>query len=156
MTGDEARAELDKLLGDFGAAVGMAGLQTEENGVCVLVFEGRTRVNLVADPNTRHLVVWSPLGRVQPDRAEPMLRTLMQANLFWNGTQGATLEIMPEEDDIVISIRRPLDGIDDEALRELIELIVERAEHFAPIVAGEQTAVVHGSEFPIAASAIRG
>ena len=156
MTGDDVRAQLDKMLRDFGTAIGMAGLQTEENGVCVLVFEGRTRVNLVADPNTGHLIIWSMLGRMQSDRAEAMLRTLMRANLFWNGTQGATLGLMPEEDDLVISIRRPLDGIDDDALRELIELIVERAEHFAPIVAGQQTTAIDGSELAIGLSAIRG
>jgi hypothetical protein len=43
----EARAKLNGLLKEFGTAAGLPNLATEENGVCVLVFDGRTRGGIV-------------------------------------------------------------------------------------------------------------
>jgi hypothetical protein len=64
---------------------------------------------------------------------------------------------MPDSDDVVLAIRRPIDGVDVEALRDLIELMVGRIEALAPIVAGEAPAAAetqeHAPSFP---SAIRG
>lgn len=158
MNHGEAKAKLDELLKAFGADVGVAGLATEENGVCLLVFDGRTRINLLADPTTDHLVVWSTLGALPADKAEATLRALMRANLFWTGTQGATLGLMPDSDNVVLAIRRPLDSVDVAALRDLIELMVERVEALTATLAGEVVPAGGGIERVEVnfASAIRG
>jgi hypothetical protein len=137
MDSGEARAKLDELLKQFGTTTGVPGLATEENGVCVLVFDGRTRLYLLVDHTTETLVVWSTIAALPTDKAEATLRALMQANLFWTGTQGATLGLMPDSDNVVLAIRRPVDGVDSEGLRDLIELMVERAEALAPIAGGQ-------------------
>ena len=157
MDSGAARAKLDELLKQFGATVGMPGLATEDNGVCVLVFDGRTRLYLLVDHTTDHLIMWSTLAALPAGQAEPALRALMRANLFWNGTQGATLGLMPDSDNVVLAIRRPVGAVDVEALRDLIELVLERAEALAPIAAGETPPAAepqeHAPSFP---SAIRG
>jgi hypothetical protein len=137
MESGEARAKLDELLKQFGMTTGVPGLATEDNGVCVLVFDGRTRLYLLVDHTTETLVVWSTIAALPADKAEPTLRALMQANLFWTGTQGATLGLMPDSDNVVLAIRRPVDGVDGEGLRDLIELMVERVEALAPIAGGQ-------------------
>jgi hypothetical protein len=137
MESGEARAKLDELLKQFGMTTGVPGLATEDNGVCVLVFDRRTRLYLLVDHTTETLVVWSTIAALPADKAEPTLRALMQANLFWTGTQGATLGLMPDSDNVVLAIRRPVDGVDGEGLRDLIELMVERVEALAPIAGGQ-------------------
>jgi hypothetical protein len=158
MTASEARAKLDELLKAFGTATGAAGLATEESGVCILVFDKRTWINLLADTATDHLVVWSTLGALPAQGAETTLRALMRANLFWNGTRGATLGLMPESDNVVLAIRRPMDETDVEVLRDLIELMVEQAEAFTAMLAGEASPVQGSIEHASIdlASAIRG
>jgi len=155
MDSGEARAKLDELLKKFGAVAGIQGLATEENGVCVLVFDGRTTLYLLVDPRNEHLVMWSTIAALAAGKAESALRALMRANLFWTGTDGATLGLMPDSDDVVLAIRRPIDRVDVEGLRDLIELMVGRIEALAPIVAGEAPAQTqeHAPSFP---SAIRG
>src|SRR5947209_19000204 len=98
MAGNDPRQRLDELLAEFGKMTGVPGLATEDNGVCILAFDN-TRVNLLADPTTDHLVAWSNLGTLKAERAEKILRSLMQANLFWHGTHGATLGLLPEDDE---------------------------------------------------------
>ena len=84
MDSGEARAKLDELLTAFGAATGVPGLATEDNGVCVLVFDGRTRLYLLVDHTTETLVVWSTTPPCRPTNPSD-LRALIQANLFWTG-----------------------------------------------------------------------
>jgi hypothetical protein len=137
MSSEGARQALDALLLGFAQQTGASGLATGEDGVCSLVFDGRMRVNLRANPATGELVVWSNLGDLPAGRAEPVLRALMRANLFGQGTRGGTLGLMPEGDDVVLAVRRPLDGMDVAALTALIELMIERHEALAPIVRAE-------------------
>jgi hypothetical protein len=148
MTGEEARQKLDEVLAAFGNEVGMEGLATDENGVCLLVFDGRTTIHMLGDPSSQSLVVWSNLGALPSESADRVLRSLMQANLFWNGTGGATLGLMPEDDQVVLSIRRPLEGLGAAALRDVIELMVEQAEALAPAVAGHQATAAEPEHVP--------
>ena len=136
MSSGESKRRLDALLAAFGKETGATSLATEDNGVCILVFDGQLHINLLADPSTDHLVVWSNLGTLPAQSAEPVLRKLMQANLFWQGTEGATLGLMPASNDIVLAIRRPLDGLEVAGLSDLIELMIGRAETLSKLVAG--------------------
>jgi|1186.fasta_scaffold392724_2 hypothetical protein len=157
MDSSEARAKLDELLKAFGAATGLPGLATEDNGVCILVIDGRTNLYLLVDHSTETLVVWSTIATLPAGKAEPILRALMHANLFWTGTQGATLGLMPESDDIVLAIRRPVVSVDADGLRDLIELMIERIEALAPVAAGQSAAIAETEHTPTAfTSAIRG
>jgi hypothetical protein len=103
-------------------------------------------------------VVWSTIAALPTDKAEATLRALMQANLFWTGTQGATLGLMPDSDNVVLAIRRPVGGVDGEGLRDLVELMVERVEALAPIAAGEASTASGPQDDPAPSlvSAIRG
>lgn len=122
------RNSLDLLLAELGRMAGIEGLATNEQGVCILVFAPGTHLNLMADPSTGHVVLWSPLGDLPAGRRAETLELLMRANLFWNGTQGATVGLMPQSDEVVLACRLPLDGLGVEALRRAVELMVESAE----------------------------
>jgi len=154
MDSGAARAKLDELLKAFGVATGLPGLATEDNGVCVLTIDGRTNLYLVVDHSTENLVAWSTIGTLPAGQAEPTLRALMRANLFWTGTQGATLGLMPDSDEVVLAIRRPVDSVDADGLRDLIELMIGRIEALAPVAAG--AAAAEPEHTPAFTSAIRG
>jgi len=134
---DNSRQRLDELLAAFGQQAGMPGLATEGNGVCILVFDDRTHVNLLADAETSHLIAWSNLGCFSSEGAAATLRALMRANLFWHDTCGATLGLMPDSDEVVLAMRRPIDGLEVDGLRDVIELMVETAEALGPLARGE-------------------
>jgi hypothetical protein len=155
----QARAELDRLLNDFGAETGMPGLATEENGVCILVFDGYLNVNLMIDPRSTDLLAWSTVGVLPEEGAEQVLRRLLRANLFWGETDGGIIGLMEEADNVVFSIRRPIEEIDLPYLRALVETVVLRAEQFRGVLNGmpELPDEAPASEQPVALSgAIRG
>ena len=156
MDSGEARTKLDGLLKQFGTATGVPGLATEDNGVCVLVFDGRTTLYLLVDHTTENLVMWSTIATLPADKAEAALRALMQANLFWTGTQGATLGLMPDSDNVVLAIRRPVDNVDADGLRDLLELMLGRIEALAPVAAGQAPLTATPERSPSFPSAIRG
>jgi len=137
----EVRAALDKLLGEFGAEAGIPNLATEENGVCILVFNGTLNINLIGDPRTGNLMAWSNIGTLPADRAEAALRTLMRANLFWRQTDGGTLGLMPDSEMVVLAMQRPLASLDVPQLQELIESMVLESEQLrAALESPEKTA----------------
>ena len=147
------RRKLDELLAAFSKMVGSPELATEDNGVCLLVFDNRTRINLFADDASNDLIAWSNLGEVSDATA---LRALLRANLFGNGTKGGMLGMMPANDDIVLSFRRPLATLDVEGLRDLIELAVETAEALQPVAAGQAAPAAEQHQMPAGLGGIRG
>ena len=156
MSEGEPRRKLDELLAAFSKMTGAPALATEDNGVCLLVFDERTRVSLFADPASNDLIAWSNLGEAPADRIAETMRALMRANLFGNGTRGGGLGMMPTNDDIVLSFRRPLATLDAEGLRDLIELAVETAEKLQPVAAGQAAPAAQGNDMPFMPGAIRG
>jgi hypothetical protein len=128
MTGDEARARFEALLAELAARTGQEGLAAEPDGVCLLVFDGGTRLYLVADPNDASLVLWSPVAAVPEAGQAEFYRRLLIANLFWQGTGGATIGLEPGQDQAILALRRPLAGLDLAGLEAAIELMVEGVE----------------------------
>lgn len=156
MTQEEARQKLDDLLMAFSRDLGTVPLHVEEDGVCLLVFDQRTDVYLLVDHLSGDLLAWSNLGALPQEGAEPVLRSLMQANLFWTGTDGGTLGLVEDTDSIVLAMRRPIEEVGVEDLRALIETLVERAESLAPALSGNAIAASDApSSVPLSA-VIRG
>ena len=140
MDADGARTHLDTLLRTFGQEFGIPGLATEENGVCILMFDGNVPVNLMIDPASGNLFAWSTLGRLPETGADSALRTLMRANLFWRGTDGGTLGLMPDSDLVVFALQRPVDGMDVPLLQAVIETVVLRADEFRGVLQASEPA----------------
>jgi hypothetical protein len=156
MTQEEASRKLDDLLMAFSRDLGTVPLRTEEDGVCLLVFDQRTDVYLLVDHLSGDLLAWSNLGALPQDGAEPVLRNLMQANLFWSATGGGTLGLVAETDSIVLAMRRPVEALGVEGLQALIESLVERAESLAAVLSGESIVAAKApSSIPLSA-VIRG
>jgi hypothetical protein len=129
---------LDELLDQLGRSLGLPALGTDELGVCMLVFDERTTVNLTLDPLGGELLSWCELGNVDAglQEADALLRQLLRTNLFWRGTRGATLAMMPGTDAVILARRWPMEGMTVDRLRVGIDAMVETADSLAPLLAG--------------------
>lgn len=132
------RPLLDDLLDQLGRSLGLPMLGTDELGVCMLVFDERTTVNLTLDPLCGELLSWCELGNVDAglQDADARLRQLLRANLFWRGTRGATLAMMPGTDAVILARRWPMEGMTVDRLRVGIDAMVETADSLVPRLAG--------------------
>ena len=106
------------------------GLQLDDDGVCRLVFDSGTNIYLVLDAAASDLVVWAPAGILPSEGQAEILRTLMQANLFWGGTHGGTLSLAPDGETVILARRVPLYGLETDELSWAIEQTLEDAASF--------------------------
>jgi hypothetical protein len=158
MDAEQAQAQLAACLKAFGDDVGMPDLATEENGVCMLVFDGQLHINMMVDPRSGNLLMWATVGSLPSAGAEATLRALMRANLFWQDTDGGTLGLMRDSDAVVFALQRPMAGLDVPLLRALIETTVLRAEQFGAVLgdSGEPAAAPAEDPVHLMRTAIRG
>jgi hypothetical protein len=126
MSDGNAKARLDALLADFGVRTGSTGLATDENGIATLAVDGRLQVSMLIDSGLDKLIVWTILGQLPPDNAEGALRRLLEANLFWQHTGGATVGLMPDGE-AVLAIREPMQDLDGTVLVSLVNALVDCA-----------------------------
>jgi hypothetical protein len=127
MSDGNAKTRLDALLADFGVRTGSTGLATDENGIATLSVDGRLQVSMLVDPGLDKLIVWIVLGQLPRDNTEAALRGLLEANLFWQHTEGATIGLMPEGGEVVLAIREPMASLDGGVLVALVNALVDRA-----------------------------
>jgi hypothetical protein len=145
---EDSRAMLDALLSEFGKSIGMPDLKTNDEGISTLVFDGRIEIDILADPNTGSAVLWCILGELPASDTAGAQRRLLEANLFWQRTRGATLSLMPNSNDVVVAMRGPLPGMNVETLRTLIETMVETSEELTRLLT-PQAAASGDSPIPI-------
>lgn len=123
----EVRESFNRLLADLAARVGSAAVEANDDGSCHMSFEPDTELSMLANPLDGSLFLWTSPGMLSGDK-EAACRRLLEANLFWRGTDGATLSLLPESDNIVLTMRQPLEGLDAAGLQDLIERMVEQSE----------------------------
>ena len=105
-------------------------LKLDDEGVCRLVFNDGGNIYVVLDAASADLIVWSPAGIVAAEDGAAPLRTLLQANLFWGGTNGATLALAPDGETVILQRRVPLHGLQSEELSGAIEQTLQDATSF--------------------------
>jgi hypothetical protein len=124
------------LLTAFAEEIGLepeALLVTEE-----VVIDGLpVGLQLEGQDDDAEVLLCSLLAVPHPERWTETARLLLQANHLWSGTCGATLGMLPDDDMISLSMRRPLRDLTADSLAVLVakaadigiawqELIVER------------------------------
>jgi hypothetical protein len=131
MDATEARKLADEALAGLSLDTN-EDLRLDEDGVCRLVFERGGNMYFILDAASADLVVWLPAGILPPEppQAATVLRQLMQANLFWGGTNGATLSLASDGETVILQRRVPLHGLGGEELAFFVEQMLEDATNF--------------------------
>ena len=98
-----------------------------------IAFDGRIAVELRYDEAAQSLVLFSALGTLDEGRRAALAPQLLDANVFWRGTQGATLGVSSSGLAILCQ-REPVASLDLAKLRSTLEAFVNRAEMWKHIV----------------------
>lgn len=80
---------INRLLADFGNALGLEGLSLDDKGYCCLSFD-ELLVHIEAVGDSALVLLYSSVGVVPEDAAPAIYRSLLDANYFFQGTAGAT------------------------------------------------------------------
>lgn len=122
------------LVAEFGATLGLGDIAPDEDGYGAIEIDGLA-VHLQYDDERDEVVIFARLGQAEPDRLEEIYTELLAANLFWQGTRGATLSIEPEDGIVFIADRLALERLDPEALGDWLGRFTDIAEHWRDFLA---------------------
>jgi len=138
----DKRLRAQELVSGLGALLTIPEMKLDEaTQSCVLLFQGDLVVNIEYDEGGGQLICSSYLGALPDTGAEPLLRELMGANLFWNRTLGATLCLEEATDGVLLVYGHGVADLDLDAFEAVVRNFVDQAAHWQMRLAqGERAA----------------
>jgi hypothetical protein len=141
-----------RLVAALGETLTVSGLAFEEpSNSCVLVFDGDLIVNIEYDDPAGRLVLSAWLDELPKDGAEPLLRELMAANLYWHRTRGATLALEEGTNGVILTWGASVTELDAHSFETAVENFVNRAEHWRNRMAASAVKAAIATSTPPAA-----
>lgn len=147
------RDEYLTLLARLGESMGLPGLSPDEAGVTDLVFDQSLAVRLAFDDTSGQIMAFAEVGEAPPAVPADRLEALLGANLFWSGTDGATLALNGER--VVLARAWPLRGLDLPHWEEDLARFVDTATAWANRLAQPAAAAGSSADVPAGMAGIR-
>lgn len=109
------------LLKDLGKSVGLPDLKPSSDGLCSLRFDDRVTIDLECSEERGALIFSSIVGTLLPYQAEKIYPELLEANLLWVGTGGATLGVDPATLSVFMCYQEKIDGMEFLRFQDLLK-----------------------------------
>ncbi len=123
------------LVRELGLRLGAPAMQADDSGYLALTIDD-LEIHLQYEPEDDVILIFTRLSEVDVDRAAEIYGMLLQANLFWQGTAGATFSVDADTGRVFLADRRHREGIAAEALDGWLEAFVNVASHWQQRLAG--------------------
>lgn len=131
---------LQALLHELGQRMGLSQLQMDADGGCALELDQRMVVSLQYRETDDELWLYADLGPV-PRRSPAFYEKLLQANLFWQQTSGATLSLSGDQPPhVVLAHALHWLPMDDTRLGAAMERFVNAVEEWQVQLSQAETA----------------
>ncbi|WP_159911052.1 type III secretion system chaperone [Pantoea sp. 18069] len=127
---------INRLLADFGNALGLDGLSLDESGYCCLSFD-QVVVNIESVGESSLVLLYSSLGALPADAGPEVCRRLLEANYFFQGTAGATIGLDTASGAVAITRVVDAAGMDTLDWEAAIKAFVDAAESCAGLLSAE-------------------
>lgn len=124
---------LQRLL-DSLARSGNQSIKVDEEGGCALTFDDNIVVNMEYDGELDLLTLYCRLGTVAADRVGTVYPLLLEANVLWAGTGGATLGVIPDDRSVVLAYQEKAAAIDGQRFEGLLSGLVDAAEFWMKLI----------------------
>ena len=135
----DKRTLAEQLLAELGDTLTLSELKLDEaTSSCILLFEGNLVLNIEFDDGSGRLLFSSYLGELPGEGAEPLLRELMSANLYWHRTGGATLGLEEGTGGVILSQAHEVGELDRPAFEKAVETFVNQAEKWSARMASQE------------------
>ena len=109
------------LLKELGKSVGLPDLKPGDEGLCSLRFDDKVTLDLECHEESAALIISSIVGTLNPDQAASFYPLLLEANLLWGGTGGATLGVDPATLSVFMCYQEKIEGMEFLRFQELIK-----------------------------------
>jgi hypothetical protein len=136
----------NQLLAAFGKTLTLDGLALGEDDTCVLLFDDDLAVTIELDEPEARLVFSVFLDKLSEEGAEPLLRELLAANLYWLGTGGATIGLQKSTGALMLVQARAVIAFDDAAFEHLIDDSLRTAERLRARISAHKTGLAAAND----------
>jgi hypothetical protein len=123
----------DALIRALGHAVGIDALCLDDGGTCTLRMD-ELLLTLELDEGEERLVLHSVLGPLPADGQAELFARLLEGNLFWKDTHGATLALDRRDAHVLLLHAVPLDS-PPAGFPGIVERFVDCAEAWREVIA---------------------
>jgi hypothetical protein len=123
----------DALIRALGHAVGIDALCLDDGGTCTLRMDELV-LTLELDESEDRLVLHSVLGALPADGQAELFARLLEGNLFWKDTHGATLALDRRNARVLLLRAVPLDS-PPAGFPNIVERFVDCAEAWREVIA---------------------
>lgn len=120
----------EELLASIGKQAGLGNVALDNSGVCRLVFDGVTEVDLERSPDGAALHLHAALGPAPPHAEPDFYCTLLAGNLYGRQTGGNVLALLPVEGTVLLCRTVPLERADADAFADLLAEFVRQTRRW--------------------------
>ncbi|MCF7729398.1 MAG: type III secretion system chaperone [Chthoniobacterales bacterium] len=113
--------QFQNLLKELGASVGLPDLKPSDDGLCSLRFDDRVTIDLECNDETGAIIFSSIVATLLPYQTEKLYPDLLEANLLWAGTGGATLGVDPATLSVFMCYQEKIIGMEFLRFQELLK-----------------------------------
>ncbi|MBM3856496.1 MAG: type III secretion system chaperone [Verrucomicrobia bacterium] len=116
-----------QLIKKFGEQIGVPNLETHPQGLCSLRFDDRVTIDLEYHEENDALLLSSLVGVLKAQESKQFYDELLEANLLWGGTSGATIGVDPASLAVFLCYQEHLKGISLEKFQQSIKKFSDTA-----------------------------
>ena len=116
-----------RLIKMFGEHIGVPCLEPHPQGLCSLRFDDRVTIDLEYNEEQDALLISSLVGVLKQKESKLFYDELLEANLLWGGTGGATIGVDPASLTVFLCYQEPLKGISLEQFQQLVKRFSDTA-----------------------------
>lgn len=117
------------LIAELGRTLGMADMAAGEDGYVGLMIDDH-EIHIQHEPEDDEVILFARLPEADPDRRDAIYAMLLAANVFWQGTGGATLSSDFDTGHVFLADRRGRASLDVELLSTWVEQFANVAAHW--------------------------
>lgn len=120
--------KFNELIEELGKNVGLSNLEADADNYCCLGFDEKIITHIQYNAENDLIMLFSQLGTVKEEKAADLYPRLLKANLFWQGTGGATIGVDDETREILLAYQVAMGDMDYQKFQDLMESFVNTSE----------------------------
>lgn len=119
------------LIRGLGDKIEVKDLAPDEEHYLCLSFDENVVIHFQYHPELSQVMLFSVVGTLKGrEELDKYFKDLLQANLYWQETAGATLGIDGETDEILITHKKDIYNLNEDHFYRFIETFVNISEHW--------------------------
>lgn len=125
-----AKDVLQALLNEFASYIGLSELYLDSEGLCRLLFDDKIELHIQVKEKDSSLMLFAIFATIPENYAKEIYVDMLQANLFWQQTGGATLALDKSSDSAVLVCEHTLIGLYQDKFQKIIQHFVDNVEEW--------------------------